>query len=134
MDDSDLDEVLQIAKTETTELLSECERLLFQQSIDATTVAELFQRVHTAKSNIAVIPSHRLLSQLLQNLETVLALFRSGGTGIESNYVDFILKSVEMANRLVEWGPETLAPDLEREAYRCVNSLRLNCSKIRKAA
>ncbi|MEK6774270.1 MAG: hypothetical protein AABY64_10040 [Bdellovibrionota bacterium] len=70
----EFDEITEIALSESRTLLEESEILILKRRNKPGTVAELFQRIHTAKSNMAAIPRSKSISLLLQNLESILSI------------------------------------------------------------
>lgn len=127
----DIDDITQIALFESKTLLEESERLILKKISQPGTVAELFQRIHTAKSNMAAIPGSKSISLLMQNLETILAHRRSQKKEIEEAHVDLFLKPIELALSLIENLEKKLPsdPKLEKEVFQCVSALRLKLPK-----
>jgi len=126
----DLDEITQIALFESRTLLEESERLISKGVSKAGTVAELFQRIHTVKSNMAAIPGSKSISLLLQNLETILSNLRNQKREIDEKHVDLFLKPIELALSLLEILSQGKADaSLEKEIFHCVSALRLKLPK-----
>lgn len=127
----DLDEITEIALQESEQLLLEGERLLQNSAATADDIAEIFQRVHTAKSNMMVLPESKLLSLLLQNLETAFSHIRSQNQFPPDDLKDILLSAFELATNLLEKmiAKKSVAA-LENEVYRCIKDLRLKASRI----
>ncbi len=127
----DFDDITEIAMFETRNLLEESERLILKKFSQNGTVAELFQRIHTAKSNMAAIPGSKSVSLLMQNLETILAHRRDQNREIEEKYMDLFLKPIELSLSILEnlekGGP--VDPGLEKEVFQCVSALRIKLPK-----
>ncbi len=126
----ELDEITEIALSESRTLLEESESLILKRRNKPGTVAELFQRIHTAKSNMAAIPRSKSISVLLQNLESILSNLRDQKKEIEEEHMDIFLKPIELAIALLgQLASGKSDANLEKEIYHCVSALRLKGPK-----
>lgn len=127
----EFDDTRLIAIEESRSLLNECELILNKfvsggSVIVVEIVAEIFQKIHTVKSNMALIPGSKTLSLAFQNIETVFSGMRDKNIALSAEIGKLVLDIIEQSQILLESIVDNKLNQIaEKEIIKSITTLRL---------
>ena len=129
----EFEDIKELAISESRRLLEESSQLLTKGVNPEQVIAEVFQKIHTVKSNVALIPQAKSLSVSLQNLETVLARLRDEKSALKEDVTSSVLNIVDLTLTHLENIQDSKNNiELEKEIMKSSVNLRMRMASLKK--
>ncbi len=127
----EFEDIKELAISESRRLLEESSSLLTKGASSEHVIAEVFQKIHTVKSNVALIPQAKSLSLSLQNLETVLARLREKST-LQEDIASLVLNIVDLSlTHLENIQGSKNNTEIEKEIMKSSVNLRMKMATLK---
>ncbi len=127
----EFEDIKELAISESRKLLEESSSLLTKVANSAEIINEVFQKIHTVKSNVALIPQAKSLSLSLQNLETVLARLREQ-SALKEDIANLVLNIVDLSlTHLENIQGSRNNTELEKEIMKSSVNLRMRMATLK---